>query len=194
MCAHLLQWAPKLQLAVEQPLPGGCWNTPKKDTLHPKTKKKPHWDGLRGCSHDQIKPHTRWWVTHRLENSNTKEVLALLWRFWTPSQASQPGHPTKGLGFLRESGLQGQQDLIIGLPEDWGKQKHSSLREHKQNFACTKTHRRGAVTSQEPEPPLPASVGGPPVEHGLAGAHHRDGALEGPPWCKPSWSSPLTLP
>ena len=48
------------------------------------------------------------------------------------------------------------------------------------------------MTSQEPEPPLPASVGGPPVEHGLAGAHHRDGALEGPPWCKPSWSSPLT--
>ena len=50
------------------------------------------------------------------------------------------------------------------------------------------------MTSQETEPPLPANVGGPPVEHGLAGAHHRDGALEGPPGCKPSWSSPLTLP
>jgi len=33
--------APKLQLAVEQPWTGGCWNPPKKkDTPCPKTKKK----------------------------------------------------------------------------------------------------------------------------------------------------------
>jgi len=30
--------------------------------------------------------------------------------------------------------------------------------------------------------------------HGSAGAHHRDRALEGRPWSKLSWSSPLTLP
>ena len=50
------------------------------------------------------------------------------------------------------------------------------------------------MTPQETEPELPGSVGGSPVEHGLAGAHHRDRALEGRPWSKLSWSSPLTLP
>ena len=40
----------------------------------------------------------------------------------------------------------------------------SSFRGHKQNFAHTKTQRRGAVTPQEAEPKLPASVGGPPLE------------------------------
>ena len=29
------------------------------------------------------------WVTHKLENNNTKEVLAVLWRIWAPYQASQ---------------------------------------------------------------------------------------------------------
>ena len=33
--------APKSQLAAEQSLTGECWNPPKKDTPHPKTKKKP---------------------------------------------------------------------------------------------------------------------------------------------------------
>ena len=33
--------APKSQLATEQPLTGGRRNTPKKDSPHPKTKKKP---------------------------------------------------------------------------------------------------------------------------------------------------------
>lgn len=32
--------APKSQLAVEQPLTGRCWNPPKRDIPHPKTKKK----------------------------------------------------------------------------------------------------------------------------------------------------------
>ena len=37
------------------------------------------------------------WVTHRLENNNTKEVLTLLWRFWIPhSVESQPGGFDKG--------------------------------------------------------------------------------------------------
>ena len=38
------------------------------------------------------------------------------------------------------------------------------LRRHKQNFACTKTQRKGTVNPQETEPKLPVSVGGPPVE------------------------------
>ena len=35
---------------------------------------------------------------------------------------------------------------------------------HKQNFVHTKTQRRGAMTSQDTEPKVPASVGGPPRE------------------------------
>ena len=63
----------------------------------------------------------------------------------------------------RESGLEGQQDLIKGFPEGWGN-RDSSLGGHKQHFACIQTQMRKAVTPQETEPILPASVGGPPVK------------------------------
>ena len=36
----------------------------------------------------------------------------------------------------------------------------NTLGGHKQNLVCTKTQGKGAVTSQESEPDLPASVGG----------------------------------
>ena len=46
------------------------------------------------------------WVTHKLENNNTKEEnFPLLWSFWTPCQDSHPADMTKALGILRESGL-----------------------------------------------------------------------------------------
>ena len=61
----------------------------------------------KGHSHGQIKSLTHQRVTHRLENSNPKEVLPLLWWSWTPHQASQPGGLTKGLGIPRNSGLEG---------------------------------------------------------------------------------------
>ena len=37
--------APQSQPAIEQPLTGGCWNPPKKDTALPRTKKKPGGNG-----------------------------------------------------------------------------------------------------------------------------------------------------
>ena len=40
--------APKLQLAVEQPSTGGHWDPLKKDTPHPRTKKKLQQDSRRG--------------------------------------------------------------------------------------------------------------------------------------------------
>ena len=43
----------------------------------------------------------------------------------------------------------------------------------------------------ETEPELPASVGEPAVEVWVGGGQ---GALEGSPWCKPSWNAPLILP
>ena len=80
---------PKLQLAVEQPSTGGCWNLPKKDTSCPKTKKKPQKGSRRGTITIKSNPILYGWVTHKLEKNNTKEVLPLLWRFWTLHQSSQ---------------------------------------------------------------------------------------------------------
>ena len=103
--------------------------------------------------------------------------------------------PTKELGILRDSDLEGQQDLIIGLLQDWGKQRLH----RKQNLAHTKTRKKGAMTPQETEPKLPASVGGSPVEVWVSNGQHKDGGtgsnrLGRYPWSKPSWNLPLTLP
>ena len=132
-CVHLLLW-PKLQLAVEQPLTGGCWNLPKPNTLCPKTKKKLQRGGRRGIIMIKSIPIPAVWVTHKLENNNTKEVLPLLWRFWPLRQASQPGDLTNGLGIPRESDLEAQWDLITKLPQDWGKQRLQSWRAQRSLF------------------------------------------------------------
>jgi len=73
MCSSPPLRAPKLQLAVEQPSTGRHWNPPSKDTLCPKTKKKLQQDGRRVTI--MIKPNfiPAEWVTHKLENTNTKE-------------------------------------------------------------------------------------------------------------------------
>ena len=39
---------PKLQLAAKQPSAGECQITPKKDTLHPRTRENPQKNGKRG--------------------------------------------------------------------------------------------------------------------------------------------------
>ena len=65
-------------LAVEQPLAGRCWNPPKKDTPHADTEKKPQQDGKREAIMGKSSPIPTGRVTHRLEKSNTKEILALL--------------------------------------------------------------------------------------------------------------------
>ena len=46
----------------------------------------------------KLNPIPARWVTHKLEKNNTKELLPLLQRFWTPHQSSQSGDLTKGLG------------------------------------------------------------------------------------------------
>ena len=70
--------APKLQVAVEQPLMGGCWNTPKKDSPCPKTKKKLQQDDRRVPITVKSNSISAGWVTHSLKSNNAKEVLALL--------------------------------------------------------------------------------------------------------------------
>ena len=105
------------------------------------------------------------------------------------------GNLIKGLGIPRKSDLESQWDLIIGVPQDWGKQRLQSWR------AQTKS-----CVHQDPEewPHRGLNQTYLLVLEGLlwrcgsAGAHHRDMALvaavwEGPPWHKPFWRSPLTL-
>ena len=62
-------------------------------------------------------------MIHKLENDNTKEVLSLLWSFWTPQQASQPRNLAKGLGIPSDSNFEACWDLIVGLSQDWGKER-----------------------------------------------------------------------
>ena len=154
----------------------------KNDSLYPKTKKKPEWDGKR--QYKQI-PYPLS-GGNRLENNSSK-VPSLLWRFWTPCQAPQPGDLTKGLGIPRESGLECQQDLIIGFQRTEGN-KDYSLGGHNQNFSHTKTQRRGAVTQQKIEPKLRAVLEDLLWRCGSAGDRTGSGVLEGLPWYKPSAS------
>ena len=72
-CASPPARAPKSQLVVEWPSTGGCWNPPKKDTPHLKTKEKPQWDSRRGVIMLKSNPILAEWVTHKLENSNAKK-------------------------------------------------------------------------------------------------------------------------
>ena len=69
---------PKSQPAVEQPLTGGCWRPPRKDSPHPRTREKQQLDGRRGAIMIKSNPIPIGWVTHKLENNNIKEVLTLL--------------------------------------------------------------------------------------------------------------------
>ena len=119
--------APKLQLAVQQPSTGGCWNPQKKKKKNmSRDKEEAARRQEQEHNHNKVNPIPTVWMTHRLEDNNTKEIVTLLWSFWTSGWAFQPGDLTKGLGIPREFGLEGQQDLIIGIPEDWGKHKLQS--------------------------------------------------------------------
>ena len=59
-------------------------------------------------------------MTHKVQNNYTKEILALLRKFWDPQQISQPGDLAKGLRTPREFDFGGQWDLITELTQDWG--------------------------------------------------------------------------
>ena len=117
-----------------------CWTTIERKTLEPTRKREPTFKDKEegaarqkeGHNHDKIKSHTHWVSDPQLENNNTTAVLPLLWRFGTPYQAPQTGDPTKGLGIPRDSDPEGQWDLIIRLPQDWGN-RSSSLERHRQN-------------------------------------------------------------
>ena len=94
-------------------------------------------------------------AAHKLENDNTKNILALLQMFQTSHQNSQPGNPAKGLGIPKESDFEGQQDLITGLPQDWVKQR---LLEGTNKILWAPGPGDETVTPQETESDVPENV------------------------------------
>ena len=110
------------------------------------------------------------WMTHKLENNNAKALLPLLWRFWIPCQASQPGGLTKGLT-LKASGIWLQDFHRTGGNRD------SSLGGHNKILHAPRP--RGK--EQWPHRRLNQShllvLEGLLWRCGSARAYHRDGAL-----------------
>ena len=97
---------------------------------------------------------TEWWQqTGEQQQQSTFTVVKVL----NPMSGSPAWGSDKGTRIPRESGLECQEDLIIGFQRTEGN-KDYSLEGHKQNFSHTKAQRRGAVTPQKIEPKLPASV------------------------------------
>ena len=183
-----------------------CWTTidrrtlepTKKDTPHPETKKL-QWDGRQGRITIKSNPIPAGWVPHKLENNNTKEVLPLLWRFWITCQASQPGDSTNGLGILRESDLEGLWDLMIGLPQDWGKQETPILEDTNKILCVPRPRVKGQWPQRRLNQTYRLMLEDPLWKCGSAVAHHGNGTLaaavlEGAPLHKSFWRVPLTLP
>ena len=84
-----------------------------------------------------------------------------------------PRDSIKELEILRESDTEVQQNLIMGLQQDWGKQRFHSWKT--QNLVCTKIQGKGAVTPQRPESDISASsVGGSPVEASVSRGSSRE--------------------
>ena len=129
----------------------------------------------------------------RLENNTIKEILTLLWRFWTPCQTFQPRDPTRGLGPQRilPWGSMGFDNRPL---RGAGKRK-SLVLEGKNKILCTS---RCRGEEQWPHRRLRWNyllvLEGLLWRHGSAESHHRDEGTGRSPLCKPCWNSPLTLP
>ena len=108
-----------------------------------------------------------------------------------PMSGFSAWNPTKGLGIPGESGLKGQQDLIMGLPEDWGKQRLQSQRAQTKFCMHQDPERSSVPIGDWTKTPCWCwraccdSVG----QQGLTTGTR---ALEDPPWHISSWSLPLT--
>ena len=146
-----------------------CWTTTDRRTLEstkerystPKDKEEMAGDGRRGTITIKSNPIPTGWVTHNLENNNTKDHPPL-WRFGTARQASSLGAQQRS--WESSGNLTGKASGI--WLQDFhrtGGNRDSALGGHKQNLAYTKTEMKRAVTPQETEPKLPAMW-----------AHHRD--------------------
>jgi len=59
-----------------------------------------------------------------------------------------PRDSIKGLGILRESDTEGQQNLIMGLPQDWGKQRFHSWKTQTKSCVHQDPGERSSYTTE----------------------------------------------
>ena len=97
----------------------------KKDTPHPKTEEKPQWDGRRDAITVKSNPITAGWVTQRLENTYTKEVHPLEWRFWAPHQVPNLGVRQREEEFLENQTLKASGIWLQDFDRTGGNRLHS---------------------------------------------------------------------
>ena len=132
-----------MQLVVEQSSTGKLWNPTKKDTPHPRTKKKPHWNGRRGTIMIKSNPIPNWVGDSKLKTIIPKKFSHCCESYrphirlpaWEFGQGT--GNP-QGIWLWGPGGF--DYRAFIGLGET------ETLGGHKQNFVCTRTQEKGAVT------------------------------------------------
>ena len=157
----------------------------KKGTPCPKTKKKPQWDGRRGCHHSEVKSHTR-----QVGDLQTRTIIPK--KFSHSCKGSEPHIRLPSLG-IQQKDWEFPRNLALRARGIWLQAFQTETPVLEGTYKILHRPRpRGEEQwpPQETEPKLPASVGGPAVEAWVGGR----GALEGSPWCKPFWNSPLILP
>ena len=176
---------------VEQPPTGACWNLPKKRYPTSKNKEEDAAKWLQEHNHDKIKSHTHQvgdWKPGEQYQRSSPTVSKVL----NPTSGFPAWGSDKEMVLPRESGLEGQWDLITRLPQDWGKRRLQSWRAKTKPFI----HEDPEERDSDPTGDYLLVLEGLQRRRSLAEAHHRDGALaagqQGTHWHKPSWSSPLT--
>ena len=178
MCAHLHLQSTKITIS--------CWTAIDRRTLEI-TKKRCNtskeketatiWQSLQRYNHDKIKFHTHWVGDSQTGEQWYQRSSPTAVKILSPTSGFPAWGSRKGTGNPQETWPWGQQDLMTGLPQDWGNQRlHSSRAQTK--LVCTKTQQKGPVPLLETEPYLPANVGGSPVEVWVISGCHRDEGTE----------------
>ena len=146
MRAHpLLMKTPKSQLTAKQPLTKKTLEPTKKDTLHPKTKKKPQQDGRRGAIVIKSNPVPARWANHKLEDNYTTEVIPQEWKFWAPIRFTSLGVWQQDEESLKNLALKGSGVWSQDFHRTGG-DGNSTLGGCTQSLMCTRTQRKKAVT------------------------------------------------
>ena len=145
----------------------------KKDTPHPKTKKKLQWDGRRGAITAKSNPITAGWVTHRLENTYTTEVHPLEW-----SSKPHVRLPNLGVRQQEEEFLENQTLKASGIwVQDFdrtGARRDSTLGGHTQSSVCIGTQGKEQWTQERLNQTYLLVLEGLLQRWGMAVAHRGD--------------------
>ena len=131
-------------------------------------------------------------------NNNTKEVGSLLWRFWAPHQAAQPG--------VQQRDWESPGNLTLKVSRIWlqdfhrtgGNRLHSWRTQTRSCMHQDPGERSSDLTEDWTRPKCwcwRVSYGGVGQQWLATGMRAlTEAVLEGAPWNKSPWRSPLTLP